>query len=58
MCSYEAADLIIQYLSFRHFDLVFHLLVLVKTIKQGLVNGLVHPVFGLFGTMGIEVTVW
>ena len=57
MRSNKAADLVIEHLPFGYFYLVLHLFVFVESVQQRLVDGLVHPVFGLFGTMGIEVTV-
>ena len=57
MRSDEAADLVIEHLAFRHFYLVLHLFVLVKSVQQRLVDRLVHPVFGLLCTMSVKITV-
>ena len=57
MCSNEAADFVIEHLSLRHFYLVLHLFVLVKTVQQGLIDCLVHPVFRLLRAVAVEVAV-
>ena len=36
---------------------MLHGFVLIEAVKEGLVDGLVHPVFGLLGTMGVEIAV-
>ena len=58
MCSDKAGYFVIKYLIFRLLYKRFHLFILVEPVKECRVDGFVHPLFGLFGTMVFEVSVF